>query len=179
MLHREVSPRQTNEFSLKFSSVRHRGREVDELMEDRQPGWHSRADDDCMVRQACESHSSAMGPRTEQARRFDVFCVRNPGDPIQSIIEVHRSRGERSIDFCFRSIDVLGVGVTSHVVAHLASPTLRDHPQRRTTRRAGLQRMHPPNSHQTSDPWSGREPRHTWSPSRGRTDRARRGRCPS
>ena len=153
MLHREVGPRQTYEFSLKFSSMRDRGREVDELMEDRQPSWLSRADDDCMVRQACESHSSSLESRTEQARRFDVFCVCNPGDPIQSIIDVHRSRGERSIDFCFRSIDALGVGVTSHEVVHLASPTLRDLQQRRTTRRAGLQRMHPPNSRQTSDPW--------------------------
>lgn len=148
-------------------------------MEDRQPGWLSRADDDCMVRQACESHCSALESRTEQAWRFDVFCVRNPGDPIQSIIDVHRSRGERSIDFRLCSIDALGVGVTSHVVAHLASPTLRDLQQRRTTRLAGLQRMHPPNSRQTSDPWSGRGLRHTWSPSRGRTGRAERGRCPS
>ena len=161
MLHREVSPRQTNEFSLKFSSVRHRGREVDELMEDRQPSWLSRADDDCMVRQACERHSSALEPRTEQARRFDVFCVRNPGDPIQSIIDVHRSRGEHSIDLRLRSVDALGVGVTSHVVAHLACPTLRDRQQRRTTRRAGLQRMRPPNSRRTSDPLSGRGPGHT------------------
>jgi len=145
MLHREVSPCQPYEFSLKLSSVQDRRREVYKLMEDCQPGWLSRADDDCIIRRAGESHRSALEPRTDQTRGFDVFCMRNPGDPVQSIIEIHRSRVKCSIDFCLRSIDAFGVGVTSHVEAHLASPTLRDRQQRRSNLRAGLQRMHPPN----------------------------------
>lgn len=91
MLHREMNPRQTNEFSLKFSSVRHRRREVYELVQDRQLGRPPRPDDDCVVHRAGKSNRSAAKRETEQTWWLDILCMSDSRDPIEGIVDVERS----------------------------------------------------------------------------------------
>lgn len=176
---REVGPDEPDEASTEPRPMANSAEEVGEFMQQGETGWILGPDDDRGVVCEGESVESTGKWRMDDAGRVDVLGEGDALDPALGFLDAHGAARELPFEVCFRSVDALGVGVTSHVVAHLACPTLRDRQQRRTTRRAGLQRMHPPNSRQTSDPWSGRGPRHTWSPLRGRTGCAGRGRCPS
>ncbi len=158
---REVGSHESHEVAPESCSVARRAEEVGEFMQQGETGWILRSDDDRGVVGEGESVESTGKWGMDDSGWVDVFGKGDALDPALGFIDVHGAAREVLFEVCLRSIDALGVGVTSHVVAHLACPTLRDRQQRRTIRRAGLQRKRPPNSRQKSDPWSGRGPRHT------------------